>query len=78
MITKLRDILRHGRRDQEGGVSAEYVAVIVIVAAVIAAVWGIGIQGKVGTCGTNAVESLFQTGGGEDGGGEGGGQLSCD
>jgi Flp pilus assembly pilin Flp len=60
MMTKLRDVLRRSRRDQEGGISAEYIAVIVIVAAVIAAVWGINIQGKVDQCGTNAVGKLFQ------------------
>jgi Flp pilus assembly pilin Flp len=62
MITKLRDILLRGRRDQEGGISAEYIAVIVIVAAVIAAVWGIGIQGKVDQCGKEAVTKLFAGG----------------
>lgn len=59
MFTKLHDILRHGRRDEEGGISAEYIAVIVIVAAVIAAVWAINIQGTVGKCGDDAVRSLF-------------------
>jgi Flp pilus assembly pilin Flp len=59
MITKLRDMLRHGRRDQEGGISAEYIAVIVIVAAVIAAVWSIGIDSKVANCGDKVVENLF-------------------
>lgn len=62
MITKLNEILRFGRRNQEGGVSAEYIAVIVIVAAVIAAVWGINIQGKVDECGKDAVENLFSGG----------------
>jgi Flp pilus assembly pilin Flp len=62
VITELRDVLQRGRRDQEGGVSAEYIAVIVIVAAVIAAVWGINIQGKVDECGSAAVEGLFAGG----------------
>ncbi len=60
MITKLREMIQRGRRDQEGGVSAEYIAVIVIVAAVIAAVWAIGIDKKVENCGKEAVTELFQ------------------
>lgn len=62
MITKLNEILRYGRRNQEGGVSAEYIAVIVIVAAVIAAVWKIGIDERVETCGDAAVTELFDEG----------------
>jgi Flp pilus assembly pilin Flp len=62
MMTKLRDVLRRSRRDQEGGISAEYIAVIVIVAAVIAAVWRIGIDTRVQNCGTEAVGELFDRG----------------
>lgn len=80
MMTKIRNFVQRRNRDQEGGVSAEYVAVIVIVAAVIAAVWAIGIDDRVENCGTGAVNSLFTTdaprsSGGEDG--EGGLSVDC-
>jgi Flp pilus assembly pilin Flp len=59
MITKLNEILRRYGRDQEGALSAEYVAVIIVIGLVVAALMAARIDEKVETCGGNAVDAVF-------------------
>ena len=61
MLTTIREGLTRTRQDQEGGISAEFVAVLIIVAALIAAIWGSNIVGRVGDCTTHAQDSLFSS-----------------
>jgi hypothetical protein len=60
MLTTIREGLSRSRRDEVGGISAEFVAVLIIVAALIAAIWSAGIQERVDECAGKAKERLFQ------------------
>jgi Flp pilus assembly pilin Flp len=59
MITKLHESLRRHQRDQEGALSAEYVAVIIVIGLVVAALMLANIDGKVKDCGEQAVDAVF-------------------
>ncbi|MFA9431664.1 hypothetical protein [Egicoccus sp. AB-alg2] len=59
MLTTIREGLTRTRDDQVGGISAEFVAVLIIVAALIAAIWGSGITDRVDECASTASQNLF-------------------
>jgi Flp pilus assembly pilin Flp len=59
MSAKLHEILRRYQRDQEGALSAEYVAVIIVIGLVVAALMLANIDGKVKDCGEQAVDAVF-------------------
>jgi len=59
MLTTIREGLTRANKNQEGGISAEFVAVLIIVAALIAAIWGSGIVERVQGCATTAQGNLF-------------------
>lgn len=56
--------MRSRWRDQRGGVSAEQIGVLVLVAAVIGAVWAVRVDDRVGEVGVAAVDCLFDAAGG--------------
>lgn len=60
MMTTIREAFTRSDRDEVGGISAEFVAVLIIVAALIAAIWGSGITEKVEGCASTASNNLFQ------------------
>jgi hypothetical protein len=59
MLTTIREALQRSDRDEVGGISAEFVAVLIIVAALIAAIWSANIDGKVKDCANTAKNNLF-------------------
>ncbi|MBS3939350.1 MAG: hypothetical protein KG028_00140 [Actinobacteria bacterium] len=59
MMTAIRERMTLSNRDEVGGISAEFVAVLIIVAALIAAIWNSGIDQKVSDCATKAEQRLF-------------------
>lgn len=59
MMTTIREAFTRSHDDEVGGISAEFVAVLIIVAALIAAIWGSGITDRVDECATTASENLF-------------------
>jgi hypothetical protein len=59
MLTTIREALQRSDRDEVGGISAEFVAVLIIVAALIAAIWSANIDEKVSECADAAAENLF-------------------
>lgn len=61
MSIKLHDWLQRFHRDHEGGLSAEYVAVLIVIGAIVAALWAANIQGEVEDCGNKAVKEVFDT-----------------
>lgn len=61
MSTRFHDWLHRLHRDDEGGLSAEYVAVLIVIGAVIAALWAADIQGEVTECGEETVKQVFNT-----------------
>ncbi|HSK22829.1 MAG TPA: hypothetical protein VK906_06620 [Egicoccus sp.] len=60
MIIKLREIFSRINRDQLGALSAEYVAVIIVVGLIVTALIQAGIDTKVGECAGKAVDSVFK------------------
>lgn len=61
MSIKLHDWLHRLHQDSEGGLSAEYVAVLIVIGAIVAALWKADIQKEVKDCGGKAVKSVFDT-----------------
>lgn len=61
MAIKLQDWLHRLHGDDEGGLSAEYVAVLIVIGAIVAALWAADIQGKVEECGDAATQAVFDT-----------------
>lgn len=61
MSIKLHDWLQRFHRDHEGGLSAEYVAVLIVIGAIVAALWAADIQGEVEECGEKTVKEVFNT-----------------
>jgi hypothetical protein len=59
MLTTIREALQRSNRDEVGGISAEFVAVLIIVAALIAAIWSANIDEKVSDCANTAKDNLF-------------------
>lgn len=59
MSIKLHDWLQRFHRDHEGGLSAEYVAVLIVIGAIVAALWNANIGDKVETCGSDAADAVF-------------------
>lgn len=77
-LSKLARLVNPLRRGEDGAVSAEYVAILVVVAGLIAVVIGLQLSQTVKKCGEEAKKNLFvanapevdcSTGGGEAGGG---------
>lgn len=66
MSIKLHDWLQRFHRDHEGGLSAEYVAVLIVIGAIVAALWQAGIQDKVDDCGKKAADAVFKMSGSKD------------
>jgi hypothetical protein len=58
-MNSIKKALHRHRDDEVGGVSAEFIAVMVIVAALIAALWAADFHGKSSTCATDASNRLF-------------------
>jgi len=55
------------RGAQDGAISAEYVAILLVIAGIVAVVINLGIDDKVETCGGQAVDQMFSESGGEGG-----------
>lgn len=66
MSIKLHDWLHRFHRDHEGGLSAEYVAVLIVIGAIVAALWQAGIQDKVDDCGKKSADAIFKMDGSKD------------
>lgn len=47
------------RRNDDGAISAEYVAILLVVAGIVAAVMALNISGAVSDCGENAKTAMF-------------------
>lgn len=47
------------RGGQEGAISAEYVAILLVVAGIVAVIIGLNLDEKVGDCGDAAQEAMF-------------------
>lgn len=56
LYLRFRELLR---RDEEGALSAEYVAVLVIVAAIVAVIIAFNLPDTVGTAGNDAIDGMF-------------------
>lgn len=73
--TGLRHLVERVVDDERGVVAAEYVAILVLVAAVVAAIIALNIPSTVSGKVTEALNDMFGGGGGTSGGGGGGVQA---
>lgn len=57
-----RNLLKRAGESQVGAISAEYVAILLVIAGIVAVVIGLGIDERVDECGTAAVDGMFSEG----------------